>query len=129
RRSAMEVTVSSSSDLLRRGGAAVLKSATDARTRARPLTATLTATFLLRLAGRLNFVILSFYLGQHFTSATAVAVVLEAFYVSELVLSLATGGLSDRLGRRPFLLLGPVTAGAAAICFLVASLLVPSPSP
>jgi MFS family permease len=120
--------VSSSSQLMDPRGKAIVRSAAEAQDRGRPLLATLTATFILRLASRLNFVVLSFYLGMHFTSATGVAIVLEAFYVSELVLSLATGGLSDRLGRRPFLLLGPVTAGLAAVCFLLVALVVPNPS-
>jgi MFS family permease len=123
----MEVTVSSS-DLPRRGGAALLRTAARGHSRSRSLLAALIGTFIMRLAGRLNFVVLSFYLGQHFTSATAVAVVLETFYVSELVLSLITGGLSDRIGRRPFLLMAPVMTGAAAVTFLAGALLVPNPS-
>src|SRR5579884_799065 len=45
------------------------------------------STLLLRVASRTSFVLLGFYLGEHFTSATVVAVVLEAFYISELVLA------------------------------------------
>jgi MFS family permease len=93
----------------------------------RSLVVTLVGTFLLRMAGRIDFVILSFYLGRHFTSAAGIAVVLEAFYVSELVLSVTTGGLTDRFGRRLFLLLSPAAAALAALTFLIASHVVPAP--
>ncbi len=62
------------------------------------------STLLLRVASRTSFVLLGFYLGEHFTSATVVAIVLDAFYLSELVLAPLVGSLSDLLGRRPFLL-------------------------
>src|SRR5438309_741903 len=45
------------------------------------------STLLLRVASRTSFVLLGVYLGEHFTSATVVAIVLEAFYLSELVLA------------------------------------------
>jgi MFS family permease len=106
--------------------AAPVVSGTDPAT-TRSLVATLLGTFLFRMAGRLDFVILSFYLGRHFTSAAGIAVVLEAFYVSELVLSVTTGGLTDRFGRRLFLLISPVAAALAALTFLFASHLVPDP--
>lgn len=99
---------------------------TDPVTR-RSLIATLVGTFLFRVAGRLDFVILSFYLGTRFTSAAGIAVVLEAFYVSELVLSVTTGGLTDRFGRRPFLLLAPIAAALAALVFVFVAQIVPSP--
>ena len=85
------------------------------------------STLLLRVASRTSFVLLGFYLGEHFTSATVVAVVLEAFYISELVLAPMVGGLSDRLGRKPFLLSAPLVAGGAALFFLAATLLFPHP--
>jgi hypothetical protein len=47
-------------------------------------------------------VLLGFYLGERFASAALVAVVLEAFYLSELALAPLVEGLSDRLGSRPF---------------------------
>ncbi|GHO44942.1 MFS transporter [Ktedonospora formicarum] len=86
------------------------------------------ATLLVRIAGRTSFVILGFYLGEHFASAAMVALVLEAFYITELLLSPMIGGLSDHLGRRPFLLWSPVIAVGAVSCFLVASRLYPHPS-
>ncbi len=66
------------------------------------LFAAILSTLLLRIASRISFVLLGFYLGEHFTSATIVAVVLEAFYLSELVLAPMVGSLSDRLGHKPF---------------------------
>lgn len=92
------------------------------------MAAAIGATLLLRLAGRVSFVILGFYLGERFASAAAVALVLEAFYVSEVVVSLVTGGLSDRLGRRPFLLLAPVVAAVSTAVLLTASRLFPQPT-
>src|SRR5690349_8108421 len=62
------------------------------------------STFLIRLASRGSFVILGFYLGEHFDSATVVAIVIEAFYVSELLLAPVVGVWSDRKGRKPFML-------------------------
>ncbi len=46
---------------------------------------------------------------------TAVAVVLEAFYLSELALAPLVGSLSDRLGNRPFLLAAPLVGVGAAL--------------
>ena len=85
------------------------------------------STLLLRVASRTSFVLLGFYLGEHFTSAAVVAIVLEAFYISELLLAPMGGGLSDRLGRKPFLISAPLIAGGAALFFLVATLLFPHP--
>src|SRR6266568_9232991 len=85
------------------------------------------STLLLRVASRTSFVLLGFYLGEHFTSATVVAIVLEAFYLSELVLAPLVGSLSDLLGRRPFLLSAPLVGSVAALCFAAAALLFPHP--
>jgi len=57
--------------------------------------AAILSTLLLRIASRTSFVLLGFYLGEHFTSATIVALVLEAFYITELVLAPIVGSLSD----------------------------------
>ncbi|WP_165423218.1 MFS transporter [Ktedonosporobacter rubrisoli] len=91
------------------------------------IVANIVSTLLLRIASRTSFVILGFYLGEHFASATIVAVVLEAFYISELVLAPAMGSLSDRLGRKPFLLTAPVLGIGAAVFFLICALLFPQP--
>jgi MFS family permease len=94
---------------------------------ARSITANIISTLLLRISGRISFVLLGFYLGEHFGSATAVALVLESFYISELALAPVIGSLTDRLGRKPFLVLAPVLGAGAALCLLAASLLYPHP--
>src|SRR5947209_4107842 len=91
------------------------------------LTAAILSTLLLRIAGRTSFVLLGFYLGERFTSATVVAVVLEAFYLGELALAPLVGSLSDRLGHKPFLLAAPLVAGGAALCLLAATQFFPRP--
>ncbi len=89
------------------------------------LIASIVATLLIRMGSRISFIILSFYLGRRFASATAVATVIEMFYVSELLLSPLVGGLSDRVGRRPFLLLAPALAALATSFLLLAARLFP----
>jgi MFS family permease len=89
--------------------------------------ASVVSTLLLRVASRVSFVLLSFYLGEHFTSATVVAMILEAFYITELVLSPFVGSLSDRLGRKPFLLAAPIVGGFAALSLFIGALLFPHP--
>ncbi|GER89629.1 hypothetical protein KDW_37910 [Dictyobacter vulcani] len=82
---------------------------------------------LLRIASRISFLLLGFYLGEHFASATVVVLVLESFYISELLLSPIAGSLSDRLGRKPFLLIAPLLGALAALCLLIGSRLYPHP--
>jgi MFS family permease len=93
------------------------------------LTATIIATLLVRIAGRISFIILGFYLGAHFASATIVVIVLETFYISELLVAPTIGSLSDRLGRKPFLILAPILAALATTCLLLAARLFPRPTP
>lgn len=81
--------------------------------------ANLVVTCLLRGAGRLSFTVLAFYLATRITSATLIAVVLESFYLSEFVLAPVAGSLSDRLGRKPFLLLAPVIGSVSVLWLLV----------
>src|SRR5215469_10034232 len=85
------------------------------------------STLLLRIASRTSFVLLGFYLGEQFTSATIVALVLEAFYITELALAPIVGSLSDRLGHKPFLLSAPILGSLAALCFAGIALLFPQP--
>lgn len=85
------------------------------------------STLLLRIASRTSFVLLGFYLGEQFTSTTIVALVLEAFYITELALAPIVGSLSDRLGRKPFLLSAPILGSLAALCFAGVALLFPQP--
>ena len=92
------------------------------------ITANIVSTLLLRVASRISFVLLGFYLGEHFASATVVALVLESFYISELALAPVIGSLSDRLGRKPFLVLAPVLGAGAALCLLAAAMFYPHPN-
>lgn len=91
------------------------------------LVATISSTLLIRVASRTSFVVLGFYLGAHFASAAFVALILEAFYITELLLAPLIGSFSDRLGRKPFLVLAPIVAGVAALCLMLAAKLFPSP--
>ena len=77
--------------------------------------ATIVASFLLRFASRVSFSLLVFALGQRVASATMTVLVLEAFYLTELALSLTAGAASDRAGRKPFLLAAPVAGACAAL--------------
>ncbi len=88
----------------------------------RSIVAAILSTLLLRVASRSSFVLLGFYLGEHFTSATVVALVLEAFYISELVLAPIVGSLSDRIGRKPFLLSAPLVGSVATLCLAGAAI-------
>ncbi|HLI87129.1 MAG TPA: MFS transporter [Ktedonobacteraceae bacterium] len=110
----------------REGGRPAITGETIAVSR-RSLIAVIAAILLLRFASRISFVILGFYLGRHFASVTIVALVLEMFYVSEFTLSPIVGSLSDRKGRKPFLLLSAILAAGAASCFLLAARLFPHP--
>lgn len=92
------------------------------------IAANLISIFLLRIASRTSFLLLSFYLGEHFASATLVALVLETFYLSELALAPVAGSLSDRLGRKPFLLAAPALGAAASLCLLISAWLFPRPN-
>src|SRR5947199_5474416 len=91
------------------------------------IVAAILSTLLLRVASRSSFVLLGFYLGEHFTSATVVALVLEAFYISELVLAPIVGSLSDRMGYKPFLFAAPLVGSVAALCLVAATLFFPHP--
>ena len=93
----------------------------------RAVIAGMTSTFLLRLTNRISFVILSFYLGAQFSSAALIGLILESFYISELLLAPLVGTLSDRWGRKPFLILAPICGGCANLCLLTATLLFPHP--
>jgi MFS family permease len=92
------------------------------------LTIAIASALLARIAGRISFVIMSFYLGERFTSATAVVLILESFYITELLLSPLVGSFSDRIGRRPFLLLSPLLAAMATTSILFATQLFPRPN-
>lgn len=80
-------------------------------------------TFALRLAANAAGFIIPVYLGLRSRQGQAdagpflVSAVAVAFYASELVGSPVFGSLSDRLGRRAFLLLGPVLGAVAVLVF------------
>ncbi len=86
------------------------------------------STLLIRVANRVSFVIMGFYLGEHVTSATVTALILEAFYITELLISPLVGSFSDRIGRKPFLLLTPLLAIIATTGMLLAVQLFPRPN-
>ncbi|HEX2910251.1 MAG TPA: MFS transporter [Chloroflexia bacterium] len=92
------------------------------------IVANILSTLLLRIAGRCSFVLLGFYLGEHFASASIVAVVIESYYITELLFAPIIGGLSDRKGRKPFLLFAPVLGALATGFLLLASMLFPHPN-
>jgi MFS family permease len=79
---------------------------------------TLIVTLLVRLAGRVSFSVLVFYLGSRIASAGAVLIVLESYYVTEVLLSPVVGAASDRYGRRIFLMLAPAAGALACIWYL-----------
>lgn len=83
------------------------------------------STLLLRLTSRVSFVLLGFYLGAHFSSAAMVALVLESFYITELLLAPVAGSLSDHFGRKPFLLLAPLFGALAALCLWLSTWIYP----
>ncbi|GCF08780.1 MFS transporter [Dictyobacter arantiisoli] len=89
--------------------------------------ASIFSSLLLRVASRISFVLLGFYLGEHFTSAGVVALVLESFYLSELLLAPLSGSISDRIGRKPFLLGAPMLGALAALCLLLSTWIYPHP--
>ncbi len=82
------------------------------------------AYFIIRIAARASYGILSTYLAQRVTgSATVAAVIVTVFFISELGLAPIFGNLSDRFGRRPFLILSPICGAAASGIFALVTLL------
>ena len=80
------------------------------------------SSFLLRLAGGATAIMLVKYLnfgvaaahGETHIDPGIVALLSAIFYVTELLMSPVLGALSDRWGRKPFLVLGPIF-GALAV--------------
>ncbi len=93
------------------------------------IVASILSTLLLRIASRTSFVVLGFYLGENFESAVLAVIVIEAFYVSELLLAPLVGVLSDRRGRKPFMLYAPLVAIVATVIMATAAFLFPRPNP
>ncbi len=76
-------------------------------------------TFILRCASYAAGLLVLVSLGiqsRHETSLTAgiASIVAVTFYVSELIGAPLFGAWSDRIGRKPFLILGPIFGGIAA---------------
>ncbi len=80
--------------------------------------------FLIRIAARASYGILSTYLAQKVTgSATVASIIVTVFFISELGLAPIFGNLSDRYGRRPFLIFSPICGAAASGIFALVTLL------
>lgn len=90
--------------------------------------AVIIGSFFLRMAGAGNSASVQLYLkeltglGQNVSSFT-VSLVYAAFYATELLLSPVFGGLSDRVGRKRMMVLGPVFGFLAAQLFPFTTLL------
>ncbi|MGI8588762.1 MAG: MFS transporter [Chloroflexia bacterium] len=73
--------------------------------------------FLLRAAGGATGILLGFYLNRVVSppriDPAIVAALTAAYYAAEVVLAPVFGSWSDRIGRKPFLLAGPIIAGVA----------------
>jgi MFS family permease len=88
---------------------------------ARPVLAVIFGTFTLRLATGITGSMLVYYFadfpahGGEAVSAVAVGVMGALFYASELIGSPIFGVLSDRLGHRRVMLIGPAFGGIAVI--------------
>ncbi len=89
--------------------------------------ASIFSTLLVRAASRTSFVILSFWVGKESESAALVVLVIECFYISELLLAPLVGMLSDRKGRKPYMLYAPVAGAAASLVLAGTSFLFPTP--
>ena len=80
--------------------------------------------FIIRIAARASYGIVSTYFARKITgSATVAAIVITVFFISELGLAPIIGNLSDRYGRRPFLILSPICGIAASGIFGLITLL------
>lgn len=83
----------------------------------------ITAYFIIRIAARASYGILSTYFAQKITgSATIAAIVVTVFYISELGLAPIFGNLSDRYGRRPYLILSPICGAIGTGTFALITL-------
>jgi MFS family permease len=83
--------------------------------------AVLLGTLLLRLAGGLAFSSLALYLNSLGAQGAGIAWVAAGYYATELVLAPIFGALSDRYGRKIFLVLAPLLGAVALVLFPLAS--------
>ncbi len=91
------------------------------------IVASIISTFLIRVAARTSFVILSFYVGKESESAALVVLVIEAFYVSELLIAPLIGVLSDRKGRKRYMLYAPIAGSIASLVLAATAFVFPKP--
>lgn len=92
------------------------------------IVASIMSTLLIRISARTSFVILSFWIGKESESAALVVLVIECFYISELLLAPLVGVMSDQRGRKPFMLYAPLVGAAAALLLAGTSFLFPTPN-
>ncbi len=91
----------------------------------RAATAVLIGTALLRLAGGVALSSLGLYLKSLGSEGAEVAFVAAGYYIAELLLAPVFGALSDRLGRKIFLVAAPLLGAVALLLYpLSSSLLV-----
>lgn len=94
----------------------------------RSLIAVLVGSLILRLAGQTMGQMTQFYLdyiSRHYyhISHTTKGYVLAAFFITELLGSLVLGAMSDRYGRKVFIILGPILGAIAVQITAMTSLL------
>src|SRR5436190_11393067 len=94
----------------------------------RSLIAVLVGSLILRLAGQTMGQMTQFYLdyiSRHYyhISHTTKGYVLAAFFITELLGSLVLGAMSDRYGRKVFIILGPLLGAIAVQITAMTSLL------
>jgi MFS family permease len=83
--------------------------------------AVLAGTLLLRLAGGLALSSLGLYLNSLGAQGAGIAWVAAGYYATELVLAPVFGALSDRYGRKIFLVLAPLLGAVALVLYPLAS--------
>lgn len=92
------------------------------------IVASIISTFLIRFAARTSFVILSFYIGKESESAALIVIVIEAFYISELLAAPIVGTLSDRYGRKRYMAYAPIVGAIATLVLAATSFVFPAPN-
>lgn len=90
--------------------------------------ASIISTFLIRFAARTSFVILSFYIGKESESAALIVIVIEAFYISELLAAPVIGTLSDKFGRKRYMMYAPIAGAVATLVLAGTSFIFPAPN-
>lgn len=81
----------------------------------RSLISVLVAVLVLRMASGAMGLMVGLYLKSLGVTATVVGIFGAAFYVTELIASPLFGAWTDRYGRKPFMLLGPIFGGVAVL--------------